>query len=361
MSSNRWLVGTLTLLILGAPTGADAQKRIRGTRQLPIVISESGSYELRGNIVVPDADTTAIEIVDPARDVTIDLNGFTISGPTVCTGSLSSLDCAPTGTGVGIRRSSGDLSSGAIVVTNGTITGMGASGIEVEARQVRIERLQAYSNGGHGISSIAFAGYVSGCMASGNGGVGINSSSGVVRDNIAEGNAEGGIIAEYGTVVSGNTALLNGGDGLRAFGGGNVVTGNVASSNESSGIIAVGVVSQNVVGVNGASGIDATGSVNSNASFENGGVGIFAISSSVFGNSANQNQTGIEAEGGTVVQNSASHNASYGLDLAGFGGSDASGYAMNAAKGNNGGDGNPQIDGGLETGSNVCGVDITCP
>src|SRR5262249_51967263 len=53
------------------------------TPGFPVTISQSGSYRLTGNLNVPDAATTAIEIT--ADNVTLDLNGFTISGPNVCT------------------------------------------------------------------------------------------------------------------------------------------------------------------------------------------------------------------------------------------------------------------------------------
>src|SRR3977135_1627429 len=51
----------------------------------PVTISQSGSYRLSGNITVPDLNTTAIHIT--ADYVTLDLNGFSINGPAVCTGS----------------------------------------------------------------------------------------------------------------------------------------------------------------------------------------------------------------------------------------------------------------------------------
>src|SRR5438093_8400021 len=60
------------------------------TPGFPVTISVTGSYKLSGNLTVPDANTTAILI--NADDVTIDLNGFSIIGPTVC-GELS----CPTG------------------------------------------------------------------------------------------------------------------------------------------------------------------------------------------------------------------------------------------------------------------------
>src|SRR6266567_2659981 len=66
----------------------------------PVTISVAGSYRLSGNLTVPDANTTAIEIT--ADDVTIDLNGFSIIGPTVCSGGPPVTSCSPTGSGAGI-------------------------------------------------------------------------------------------------------------------------------------------------------------------------------------------------------------------------------------------------------------------
>src|ERR1700675_702311 len=52
------------------------------TPGFPVTISLPGSYRLAGNLTVPDANTTAITII--ADNVSLDLNGFTIQGPTVC-------------------------------------------------------------------------------------------------------------------------------------------------------------------------------------------------------------------------------------------------------------------------------------
>ncbi len=49
----------------------------------PVTIGESGSYRLTGDLVVPTAGTTAIDVT--TSDVTIDFNGFGVFGPTVCT------------------------------------------------------------------------------------------------------------------------------------------------------------------------------------------------------------------------------------------------------------------------------------
>src|SRR5882724_7856320 len=49
----------------------------------PVTISQPGSFRLSGNLIVPDLNTTAIHIT--ADRVTLDLNGFSITGPAVCT------------------------------------------------------------------------------------------------------------------------------------------------------------------------------------------------------------------------------------------------------------------------------------
>src|SRR6266446_3470936 len=70
------------------------------TPGFPVTISLAGSYRLSGNLTVPNANTTAILIT--ADNVTIDLNGFSIIGPTVCSGSPPVTSCSPTGTGHGV-------------------------------------------------------------------------------------------------------------------------------------------------------------------------------------------------------------------------------------------------------------------
>src|SRR5690348_13376939 len=53
------------------------------TAGFPITISQPGSYRLTSNLTVPDLNTTGIQIT--ADFVTIDMNGFSIIGPGVCT------------------------------------------------------------------------------------------------------------------------------------------------------------------------------------------------------------------------------------------------------------------------------------
>ena len=68
---------------------------------LPITLSEPGVYRLMGAIQQSNPDEVLIEVA--ADDVTIDLNGFTLSGASVC----NSLGCSPTGSGRAITRIGG--------------------------------------------------------------------------------------------------------------------------------------------------------------------------------------------------------------------------------------------------------------
>src|SRR5436190_8539455 len=68
----------------------------------PVTIDASGSYRLTGNLSV-DHKTTAIQVTAAAADVEIDLNGFSILGPTTCT-APPTVACSPLGSGRGIDR-----------------------------------------------------------------------------------------------------------------------------------------------------------------------------------------------------------------------------------------------------------------
>jgi hypothetical protein len=75
------------------------------------------------------------------------------------------------------------------------------------------------------------------------------------------------------------------------------------------------------------------------------------------GCTALNNGSGMRVFDGSLVINSVARgNASFGLSLIG-----GSGYRSNVLTGNNGGDANPQVSGGLQLGPNVCGTDLVCP
>jgi hypothetical protein len=179
MKVRKFLQGLIGLLVLlGLSQSASAQKAIRQTKTLPIVISKPGSYILKSNITVPDANTTAILV--QADNVTIDLNGFSILGP--CTGGPP---CSPTGSGNGIDNFSSGNSN--LTVLNGTISGMGADGILING-DGRVQGVRVVGNGFRGMTIPAM---VTNSMAESNGGDGIQGRQ--LIGNFAAGNAGHGL------------------------------------------------------------------------------------------------------------------------------------------------------------------------
>jgi hypothetical protein len=293
----------VVLCILGvAPAYAvDGVKLLKQPGSFPIVISEPGSYRLKGNLVVPDANTTAIRIT--VANVTIDLNGFTILGPTVCDDDGA---CAPTGGGQGITTPGNAGSREGVTVRNGTIQGMGSDGVSLSEFSV-VEHLRAISNGNNGIYA-GFGGRIVGNVASRNGNRGIAAGPGAVIS---------------GNVVEGNYIGINGG----GFGTGTIAS-NVVRGNRAHGIICwSGVVVDNLVSRNG------------------------------FGPGGGTPSPGITAiQGSRVFGNSVVNNARVGIEM-----TSGSAYGNNVLDGNNGGNGNPQASGGVQLGPNVCGGDTICP
>ena len=195
----------------------------------PVTIDTPGSYRLTGNLTVPDANTDAIDI--GASNVTVDLNGFAIIGPTVCTPVDAPVtSCSPIGSGNGVYAS---VDYQDTYVLNGTVRGMGNVGI---AGPVRVESVRARSNGKFGI-------------AIGKG------SSGMLIGNTANGNGAGGIFVGGTGNVTGNMAVGNGGNGIEAEA--STVTDNMANDNGNNGIAVTlyGNVSGNTVSGNSAFGL----------------------------------------------------------------------------------------------------------
>jgi hypothetical protein len=214
----------------------------------PVTISVRGSYVLSSNLTVPDENTTAIEIV--ADDVTLDLNGFTVQGPTVCDAPPPTFQfaCAQTGTGIGIDAHTRNQTT----VANGVVRGMGGIGMTV-GNNARVERVHTASNGSIGITTGENS-TVTGNTVRFNGGGGISTSlSCTVSGNSAMVNGGAGISVEFGSTVSGNSAVANSGHGIVA-GQGSIVSGNSAAGNGGAGLnLSVhSGYTQNVMSVNGS-------------------------------------------------------------------------------------------------------------
>lgn len=246
---------TLILTMAGAATAdaAAGPRKLRAPRTFPLVIDAPGSYVLIGNFTVPSADTDAISIT--ASDVTLDLGGFTISGPVVCGGIPTT--CSPSGSGFGIFTSGAAANT---TVRNGTVRGMGREGIHLSGGI--IEGIRAVSNGQIGISGSYCV--IRDSVATQNGTDGISATSCVVTNNVAAFNGDSGITADKGPVTA-NAANNNGGVGITSQGtasGSAAIGFNAAVANTGAGISAdfasiVGNVSyaNDSYGVSGGGGV----------------------------------------------------------------------------------------------------------
>lgn len=205
-----------TLLLLSAlwgnPVQASGPKKLKQPSTFPLTISQPGSYILVSNITVPDANTTAISIT--ADDVTLDLGGFSIVGPTLCSGGPPVTGCAPTGTGNGIEVT---VAQASVTVLNGTVRGMGARGLSLKSG-AHVEKVRAVSNGLDGID-VRDASTVTGNIATKNGAEGIFAQDGaVVTGNTSRDNAGDGIFVSNGSTIIGNSSMYNGACGLNGGG-----------------------------------------------------------------------------------------------------------------------------------------------
>lgn len=186
----------------GLPPGDDG---CRDTPGFPITICQPGSYRLIENIEVP-ADTDAIEVL--ADDVTIDLSGFSITGPNACDSGAEGFSCTHrSGTGIttGLVRG--------LAVRNGAIHGMGGDGINCKGCTVESVRAR-HNRAGFVVTS----GIVKDSIASSNlMGVGLNRSS-MVHSTVYMNHT--GVTAANGGTVIGNVITTNVDVGLRIVGDG---------------------------------------------------------------------------------------------------------------------------------------------
>jgi hypothetical protein len=196
----------------------------------PVVITFPGSYRLTGNLTLPDGNTTAIQIL--VEDVVLDLGGFEIRGPNSC--SAPPVSCTASGTGFGVQASTADVR-----VANGTVRGVGSTGVLVGDRG-RVERVLAIENGGgfgggNGIDAGAHC-LISESVAERNLVVGITGGRGCrIERNAARQNGYGGILAGDAATLRGNTTGANADFGLSA-GSGSLATRNTALQNGGTGI-----------------------------------------------------------------------------------------------------------------------------
>lgn len=329
----------------------------------PVTIDVPGSYVLTGDLVLPDANTTGLQVV--ADDVRIDLAGFSIRGVVSCTLGAESTDCAPVGAGVGIDGQ-GELTR----VRDGVVRGMGDDGIRVAA-SARVEGVALTDNGGDGLETGLFA-RVRDVLAQRNGDDGIDlGSSSRILESQAFTNDRFGIRAGTNVVVDRVQAASNQGGGI--LGTDLTVTASTVSGNPGMGIVwgSAAILRGNLLVGNTSNGISSFGSsgglpgnpaiLEGNVIRGSGFAGIQGVTDGVVvGNVVTDNGTTAiscaalteDADGCIVSHNVANRNGG------GLGAFPATGYLHNVFSGNGGGDvfGSPQ-----ELGPNLCGESTTCP
>lgn len=210
-------------------------------------ITQPGSYKLSGSLTVPTPNTSAIVIA--SNNVTIDLNGFSITGPVNCAGGpLCGIPVPNIGTGHGIRAGADLPAQGYfnITIRNGTIQGMGADGIHILGDSITLKDLHIWSNGLSGIlvrtpGGISPQGQtnliVHHCTIQRNGSYGIKTEGGVITENTIDQSGNSGLNVQAATssgggIVSRNVVSRSTDFGLLLQSGvsyvGNVLMGNVS-------------------------------------------------------------------------------------------------------------------------------------
>lgn len=200
------VLSVLLLGMAGPVSAADGQTVINQSRVkagnvtpgdaagFPVTLSRSGSYVLSGNLTVP-ANKDGIVIA--ANDVTIDLNGFKI------TGSRTGIDITVND---GITDS--DVNRSGTDIRNGTIANF-SFGIRLYAStDNRVEQIHARDNIFVGIQ-LGMNSLVSGNIASGSQSGIFAGSKSLVTGNITHDNSFYGIITDCPSNVLGNTAASN--------------------------------------------------------------------------------------------------------------------------------------------------------
>ena len=307
------LAGVLALLLVAAlagvvrggpldPPGSPGPTDATQITALPFTITTSGTYVLRKNLTgVSGQNGISVN----ADNVTIDLNGFALIGPSgggsetaiqlgspgnlvVRNGSVLNWRCGGisagnstggafddlrlSGNGAGCANSAAleigaadvancDVFSNSYnglrittgAVTRCTATGNGQTGIVLNGAGA-VVRDCASSGNLSGISA-ASGGSVSGCAVSANLGVGITGTRVVISDNSVTGNgtagASPGIDVMGRGIVSGNTVSGSTGDGIRVANSGSFVTRNTLDGNANSGVYVNGTgVSNRIDGNN---------------------------------------------------------------------------------------------------------------
>jgi parallel beta-helix repeat protein len=194
------VVLTLSLALETAALGATAISSV------PFKITTAGSYVLSKDLSMTAADQNAITV--EANDVTLDLMGFSLSGP-------------GKGAGCGIFMRAREN----VEVRNGTVANFGGHGI-FEAKYWTEE--SPTSGYGHRVISVR-------ALYNGGAGIDLEGYNHLVRDCTALQNGVDGIYVGPSSMATGNVSNANANDGI-GLGNGCLAYNNVASANTWYGI-----------------------------------------------------------------------------------------------------------------------------
>jgi parallel beta-helix repeat protein len=288
-------------------------------------ITEPGSYYLTGDRV---AETSGIRI--RSSDVTLDLMGYTLSGPGAEAGNYY---------GIEIGYSSEEYTN--VEIRNGSVRGFGWANIQSQTYcdNVRVVNVRV-TGGGRGITLASDSSLAKDCTSVKNA-LGISARmNSIVRNCIASENEGNGISTTYYCLVEGCTANENGMNGIRVWSQssvigctaiantengidasyGGVVIGSVVSANTLDGINALDgcMIKDNVVQVNDDDGIEATDgcTLQNNSVYGNGDFGIHVGSGSTLIGNTVYNQTadyGIRAYNGSTLKDNTAYNNNGGI------------------------------------------------
>jgi len=194
------LLFALTTLCATSSFAQTLISQVSGTT-FPLIYTSSGSYKLMSNITVSTFGVNALEFNAP--NVTLDLNGFTISGPMVCT--TTSCNSTASSTGVYMYQNGSTVKNGFI---KGFYYGASVTYGLAEYLNVSSNYIGIYANGSTVDHNSASSCYYSGIWA----------NNGAVSDNSVLQNGLYALIAQYSSVVS-NAITANNGYGLYIYNG----------------------------------------------------------------------------------------------------------------------------------------------
>lgn len=233
------------------------QATVLGSGGFPYHAAQSGSYRLSGNLVA----TNSAAIIVSAVNVTIDLNGFSISC-TACSGVPGILSQATgttiqngTVTGFGGTGSNAIFFQGDGAKVDHVTTGPSGNGILTQGADLTVTNSNMSNNTITGISGASAQLTIVNCVLSGNGQDGVDIASGLVTGSTISGNGHSGTFTRGGVIVFGSggvnvtnnlifnnavfgLALGNGGQPVVGYGS-NTFAGNTQDVSASSGFVSM--------------------------------------------------------------------------------------------------------------------------